>query len=233
MDANNNTPFPLPAGAAKPKVVVPVFSFRANGWPYVRIAGLTFAVTALLSAALIGIVHWRLLQARPETELARARQMASQQRLANAETERIEIRDFQPRFEQLRGRGFVGRESRLAMVEAIQAIQRRHQLMPVTFSFAPQQLVALEPALLGEPLKLKSTGITLRMELLHEMDLVHFLQDLKAYGFFSVRECLVSSTGDSASDRLVARLRAECTLYWLSVDDDAAPTNPNVAPAAQ
>ena len=232
MEARKTAAAPVAPVPPKPKVVLPAYSFRKNGWPYIRKAGLTFGVTLLLSVAMVGAGRMLLLQARPDTAAAKERQMAAQQRLLQAETERIEIRDFQPKFEQLRARGFVGPENRLALVEAIQAIQKSRALLPVTFSLAPQQLVAVDPMLLEAPLELHASAVSLRMEMLHEMDLVNFLHDLKLRGFFSVGQCLVNSMGDVTPDPLAPRLTAECTLQWLSVGE-AAPVDPNAVSAPQ
>lgn len=234
MEARKNAiaAAPAPPGPPKLKVVVPAYSFRQNGWPYIRKAGLTFGVTLLLSVALVGAGRMLLFKARPDATAAQERQVAARQRLMQAQTERIEIRDFQPRFEQLQARGFVGPENRLALVEAIQAIQKTRKLLPVTFSLAPQQLVVVDPMLLGAPLELHATGVSLRMEMLHEMDLVNFFQDLKTRGFFSVKECILISLGNVLPDPLAPRLTAECTIYWLTVGQ-ALPVDPNAVPVAQ
>jgi hypothetical protein len=120
----------------------------------------------------------------------------------------------------------VGPENRLAMVESIQAIQKTYGILPITFTLLPQQAVAVDPALLEPPLALNASGMQLRMELLHEMDLINFFRDLKARGFFTVRECKIVSLGEVPAESETARLSAECTLYWLSVGDAAVLADP-------
>ncbi|MES2316474.1 MAG: hypothetical protein V4631_03185 [Pseudomonadota bacterium] len=221
-----------PGPPAKPKVVIEAYSFRKNGLPHIRKAATIFAISLLLSAALVTAGRLVLLQARPATAASQEKQIAARNRLNGAQIERIEIRDFQPKFEQLRARGFVGNENRLAMVEAIQAIQKAHRLLPVTFSFSPQQLVAVDPLLLAAPLELHSTSVSLKMDLLHEMDLINFFQDLKARGFFSVKECLLNNLGEVTAGTLSPRVSAECTLYWLSIGEAAPVVDPNAPPPA-
>lgn len=229
MEAKN--PVAPAKPAAKPKVVVEAYSFRKHGMPYIRQAAIAFATSVLFAVALVGAVRMVLQQAIPETAAAQERQVAARDRLTQAETERIEIRDFQPKFEQLRARGFVGPENRLAIVEAIQAIQKSRGLMPVTFSLAPQQVVAIDPALLAAPLELHSTSVRLQMDMLHEMDLVNFLHDLKARGFFSTKECLVTAVADVEPAAQVAHASADCTLYWMSVGETVV-VDPNAVPGA-
>jgi len=192
MEAKNAAA-PAKAGAAKPKVVSEAYTFRKNGWPYIRKAGITFGVVLLLSAAVVTAGRLMLFEVQPGTAAAQSRQSAAAERYNQAEIERAEIRDFLPKFAQLRARGLVGPESRLSLVEAIQAIQKSRRLPPVTFELSPQQTVVLDPTLIAAPLELHSSSVHLRMEMLHEMDLVNFFQDLKQRGFFTVKECLLGT----------------------------------------
>jgi len=231
MEAKNPAA-PAKPGPAKPKVIVEAYSFRKTGVPYLRKAMITFGVTLLLSAALVTAGRLVLNRTMPGTAAAQQKQIDASNRLTQAHTERTEIRDFLPKFEQLRARGFFGPESRLAMLEAIQAIQKSRQLLPVTFDFSPQQIVAVDPGLLAPPLELHSTAVHLHMELLHEMDLVNFFADLKTRGFFAVKDCLLNALPDPGAGSMAPRLDADCTLYWLSVSEAVAVPDPNAAPVA-
>lgn len=209
--------------AGKPKEVLEAYTFRRQGWPRVRQAAITFGAVVLLSGALVASVHLVLARTRPDTAAAQGQQIAARERYTQAETERLEIRQFQPAFEQLRAGGFAGAEDRLAMLEAIRDIQRGRALLPISYEFAPQQTVAMDPAQLGAPLELHSTTVTLHLGLLHEMDLVNFMQDLRAKGAFAVKQCDVSVLEGIPGDARQARLAAECTLFWLTISE-AAPT---------
>ena len=216
---------PAKTGAVPPvvpgpkKVVVEAYVFRRHGIPHIRKAAILFGIVFLLSAALVTAGHLVLAKTRPATDAARQNQAAARDRLVQAETERIEIRDFQPKFEQLRARGFYGPENRLAALEAIGDIQRARNLLPVTYEFAPQQTVVLDPALLGPPLELHASIITVHLGLLHEMDLVHFLADLKARGFYSVKDCLLVAQEIAPGSAVSASVAADCTLFWLTVGE--------------
>lgn len=212
---------PPPGLAGPKKVVVEAYSFRRHGVAHIRQAAIVFGAIFLLSAALVTAGHVMLSKTVPRTAEARQSQAAARERLVQAETERIEIRDFQPKFEQLRTRGFFGPEDRLVMLEAIAAIARQRSLLPIRYEFAPQQVVALDPALLAPPLELHASTVAVRLGLLHEMDLVHFLADLKARAFFTVKECVLVSQDGASSSAPSARVAADCTLFWLSVGEVA------------
>ncbi len=216
MEAKTATPAGAKPAAAKPKVVIEAYSFRRQGWPYIRRAANVFLVCLLISTVLVGAARLVLIRTKPDTMGAAEKQNAARDRLNQAEAERIEIRDFQPKFEQLRARGFVDLENRLTMLEAIRDIQQRRRLMPIEYNFEPQQIVALDAALMGPELELHSTAVQIKLKMLHEMDLVHIMQDLKQAGFFSVKECdvLAEEPITVTAPRLLA---ASCTLYWLTI----------------
>lgn len=228
MEANKMAAAPPKPGPAKPKVVIEAYSFRKHGWPSLRKAAITFGIALLVSGALVTAGRLVLAKVGPDTAAAQARQISARDRLAQGQMERIDIRDFQPRFEQLKARGFVGVENRLAMVEAIQAIQKKHRMMPITFSLLPQKLVVLEPTHLEAPLELHASGMQLRLDLVHEMDLLTFFSELKARGFFTVKECSIASLGRQPAEHTGPRLTAECSLFWLSVGEPAPPEPPPV-----
>lgn len=221
MEARN--PIPGKAAPVKVKVVTEAYTFRRQGFPRIRKAAITFGITLLLSAGLVTATRLILAKVEPGTAQSQQNQLAARERFDLAEKERIEIRDFLPKFEQLRARGFYGPENRLVMVEAIQSIQEQRKLLPITYEFAPQQTVVLDPLLLAAPLELRSTRVTLQMGLLHEMDLVHFMRDLKDKGFFSVKECILTPIDIATDAQVSPRLAAECTLYWLTIMDATTP----------
>lgn len=228
MEAKKTAPSAAPAGArppAKPKVVIEAYSFRRQGWPYIRKSATVFGICLLLAISMVVAVQMVLIKTRPRTADALQKKSAANERLNEAELERIEIRDFKARFDQLRVEGFFGDENRLAMLEAIGDIQKQRQMMPINYDFAPQQVVAIDPALMGAELHVHSSAVHLKMDLLHEMDLVHFLQDLRQRGTFAVKDCTL--LGGTMQPGTVARpLSADCTLFWITVGKPAGAVPP-------
>jgi hypothetical protein len=228
MSGEAKTPAPLAAvkpGPVKLKVVTEAYAFRRHGLPHVRKAVVVFGMVLLVSSVLVAGGRFMVIKTRPGTELAQQKNIEARQRLTQAQTERSDIDAFGRPFEQLRARGFFGAENRLAMIEAIRDIQRAHGLLPITYEFAPQQIVVLDPTLLEPPLELHSTTILLKMGLLHEMDLVNFLRDLRGKGNFTVKDCVLTPLDAAGTDAQTARQSADCTLYWLSVSE-ALPVAP-------
>ena len=213
-----------PAAPAKPKVVIAPYDFRRDGMPRIRKPLLTFVITVVLCACMVGGARFMLAKVAPATALAQQARGTALERYQQAENERVAFRDFQPAFELLRTRGFYGPESRLQMVDAIKSIQVQRKLLPLSYTFSPQRVVAVDPTLLEATMELHSTRVVVRMQLLHEMDLVNFFDDLRLRGFYTVRECKIIPIDVAPDAAVTARLSADCTLYWLTVA--AAPGEP-------
>lgn len=220
-------------GAVKLKTVPEAYAFSKDGFPRIWKAAMTFAVVVILSIALVAACRVILLRIQPGTAQAQAKQNAARAKFNQAESERIEIRDFLPKFERLRTRGFYGNENRLNMLEAIKSIQENRRLLPISYEFAPQQPVAVDPSLLASALELHATRIALRFGLLHELDLFNFLQDLKAKGFYTAKECNMTSVDTIAGSPLAPRLMAECTLYWVTIGEPVVANGDGVKPPSQ
>jgi hypothetical protein len=222
MSTDQNTAAAGKPGTVKLKTVAQPYTFAKDGYPLIRKALLTFGIVLFLSIVLVTACRYFLLQVEPDRAQAQAAQNAAREKFNQAESERIEIRDFQPKFTQLRERGFYGTENRLFMLELIKSIQEKRRLLPISYEFSPQQLVPLDPTLLAPTLELHASRIGLRFGLLHELDLFHFLRDLRDQGFYTAQDCTITPTNTVSTDPLAARLNAECTLYWVTVGEPAA-----------
>ena len=96
---------------------------------------------------------------------------AARKRFLYAESEKQEIRAYQPLFVELQRRHFVGTESRLDWVDAIRQIQERRRLLPLTYEIEPQQPYKIEGRLPTGDYQLLGSRMTLHMDLLHEMEI--------------------------------------------------------------
>lgn len=222
MNMDQKTPAADKQGTVKLNTVAAPYTFAKDGYPLIRKALITFGIVCAIGLAIVSACRFVLLRIEPDREQAQAMQNAAREKFNQAESERIEIRDFQPKFTQLRERGFYGEENRLFMLELIKSIQEKRRLLPISYEFAPQQIVPLDPILLATSLELHVTRIGLRMGLLHELDLIHFLRNLKDKGFYTVKECTIIPVNATTTEPLMPRLNAECVLYWVTVGEPAA-----------
>jgi hypothetical protein len=194
---------------------------------FIRKSLITLGVCVLFSGTLIGVSKMILNRLQQTGMQLQAQRDDARSRFTQAATEKEEIKDYQPRFLQLRARGFFGPEKRLDLIEHIRRVHDARMLLPLNYEISPQQIIQLDPTILNQDLELRSSKIVLQMNLLHEMDLFDFLADLKSKAFYTAQGCTVKRAESVALAALTPRLNAECTLILLSVGEHMPDGAPN------
>lgn len=196
---------------------------RFRDFSLLRNAVLVFLATLALGLAAVAASAWQLRQMRLEGAAVLLERDGARSRLAHAETEKEEIRQFQPQFIELRRRGLVGWERRLEWVEAIRQIQEQRRLLPLSYEIDIQQPYRLETTLPTGDYTLLGSRMSLHMDLLHELDLLAFLADLRLAGTFAVQDCVIrrAAGAPTSPGALAPTLNADCTLNWLTLSPNA------------
>ena len=187
----------------------------------IRTAAVTFAGTAGIAFACVFATYWHLQDARDRESYQQYLRNTAQQNYVHAEAEKQEIRIYQPQFITLQRLGFVGSENRLAWVEAIRQIQEQRRLLPLTYEIDPQQPYRVEGRLASGDYQLRGSRMSLHMDLLHELDLLYFLTDLRQRGVFAVQGCALRRTAAAGNAPLAPTLAADCVLNWLTLTPQA------------
>lgn len=217
MDALNR----ISAMAAPAAARVPL-PYWIGSFGLIRAAAITFTVTTLVAIAAVVTSYWKLQHARRDELVALATRDAARQSFVHVEAEKQDIRLYQPLFLDLRRRGFVGSENRLEWVEAIRQIQEARRLLPLTYQIEPQQPYKLAGKVATGDYLLRGSRMTVHLDLLHEMDLFHFLGDLRQRGVFTVQDCAIRRAASAGNAPLAPGLTADCTLNWLTLTPPAA-----------
>jgi hypothetical protein len=140
-----------------------------------------------------------------------------ERKLSQVRAEEREIKEKAAVFSNLRARGVIGEEQRLDWVELIKDVRDARKLLDVQYEFAPQQ--SLDKASVSG-YAFKSSAMRLQMKLLHEGDLLNFINDLraKAKAYVRVRGCNVTRIPRATNvEGDFALLNAECELEWITI----------------
>jgi hypothetical protein len=183
----------------------------------VRGALVTFVGTLGIATSAVFATYWHMDTARITENSAIAERDAAKSRMVHAETEKSEIRLYQPQFLELRRKGLIGEERRLNWVEAIRQIQEQRRLLPLNYEIEPQQPYRLEIQMSTGDYQLRGSRMTLHMDLLHELDLFNFLSDLRQAGSFTVQDCSIKRATSAGTTALSPNLTADCTLDWVTL----------------
>jgi hypothetical protein len=151
----------------------------------------------------------------------------AKERLARISEEEREVKERIEVYRRLRDLHIIGKERRLDWADAIQRIRVQREMLDVRYRIEPQKVLISVP---GKPGKVdfNVSAMKLELALLHEGDLLTFLDDLRNAGnaFVSVRRCNISRSGAAASPTatptLTPRLRAECQIDLITVMDAGA-----------
>ena len=200
-------------------------TFSKDDFRRIRLNLAAMLVMIALGAAAV-YASQQLLQAGSKSQqAAQARLQEHRSRLDRARDEEQELKQKIARYNQLAARGYFEQEQRLDWIELIQGIKSNRRLIGLEYEIAPQQpvdanLLLVAGSAVGKH-EFLASPMNLRLKLLHEGDLLAFLDDLNASAraYLRVRKCdverLPKSTGDNAA--VPPQLGAECTIDWITI----------------
>jgi hypothetical protein len=219
--------------AGKKKMTAPTIAlpYWISEFHLIRTAVLTMIGALTISLTGVLLSEWKQQEAEENMDQALRLRDTAYSRYAHVDNEKRDIRNFQPRYIALRARGLIGEEKRLEWVDAIRQTQEQRKLLPLSYEIEPQQTVRLESALDLGDYQLQGSRMRLHMDLLHEMDLFDFFDDLRQRSFFAVQDCSIKRLGvatGAPGAPGAPTLGADCTLNWITLAE--APKPPPVAP---
>jgi len=184
------------------------------------VIGLALVVAGLVTAAIAGQL---LKQARADQIAGAAERVAAQNKHTRANDEAREIRERLVDYRKLVETGLVGEERRLDWVDRIAEIKARHKLAELKYSIDPQRKIELPGTAPSAEVEVLGSKLALDLALVHEEDLVRFLDDLRrsVNAYVVVRACTIDRTAaPGVPDRGVSpRLRARCEIDLVTIRD--------------
>jgi hypothetical protein len=212
----------------KAGTAAPGNTFLRVDFPVIRNATLLFVFSLLLGTALVTGTQYLQDDRQNALNQAQAMENSSHDSYRLAEIEKSEVHDFQPKYQQLVQDGFIGTERRLDWIDSIAAVQKRAGLEPVTYDIAEQAVFLVDPQIDTGTMELHGSQMHFTMNLLHEMDLLRFLNGIQGDQITGMHKCVIKRWSNAAPAELAPHLQAECSLYWITLgnhaaDADAAP----------
>jgi hypothetical protein len=183
-------------------------------------------IAACVALALAGVACYlaadNYLRDAKELGAAMTAQRAEvQTRLARANEEEREITANLQQYQALAARGIVGEEKRLDWIDAITAIKNERQLFNIGYSIEPQKELDYPGFAPGGGVNFVFSRVKIELQLLHEEDLLNFIDDLAKRGrsYLSVRSCDVQRTERrSGGTTLDPRLQAACVFDLITIN---------------
>jgi hypothetical protein len=187
----------------------------------------------LVLALAIGgaFVYWsaqRSGEARQIFERENAARNQARDRLARVDEEQRIIERYGPAYQVLIEEGIVGAEQRVNWLDALRLASRVTRGFGVDYQVSGQTISqagdkqGILPKLDAGAYETQQSEMTLRLRLLHEGDLLAFLDalDEQRAGLHLLHECsLQRANAGPFTARFEPKLLAECKLTWVTLDD--------------
>lgn len=192
------------------------------------LSALRGALILLVSIIALGagavVFSGRLVQ-QAEREAARQKALLQEARLRYQRSgdEKETIVNYLGGYEQLQREGVVGEERRINWIDGLRNANIHSELFGVDYEIGVQQPYSGGGANQGD-IELRQSVMKIRLPLLHEGDLLRFLDTLKRQqvGLFLVDQCALDRINQTGgSPRYQPNLTAECTLTWLTLPEDS------------
>jgi hypothetical protein len=204
--------------------------FRALRWVYgVALTGIAVALFLLAGS----YWYWQFEKNNDQQSIRAQRETNS--RVDNARRELNDLRDSAQNYQQLTVRGMFLSEQRLDLIEAMQALKDRHNILDMQYTVQPQRTLNISsgnyPAV-----DVRASRINVKVRAYHDGDLMAFLDEFPRLqrGFFPLDRCSIqrldravaSATARASDSENVASpttatngIEAECTLEWITLRD--------------
>jgi hypothetical protein len=183
---------------------------------------LAFVMVAA-GAASVGVAEFYLRKARIERQAAADERRAALDKLSRATSEEREIRDKLVDYRKLLDRGVIGDEQRLDWVDTIGQIKTARRIFDIKYAISPQRRYEVPGGTSGGDVEFRVSELRLDMQLLHEEDLMGFLDDLQRQlkTHVMVRSCSMQrlDRGVSTDRNTGPRLRADCMVDLVTIRD--------------
>jgi hypothetical protein len=191
-----------------------------------KLAGPVLLCLALLGAgaALIWVTGQSHRIASARLAAVQAERAKNSERLARIADEEREVKQKMQVYQQLKQLNILGEENRLEWADAMARIRKQRELLDLRYRVERQRLLTSLP---GKPANVDFYASSMKVDLalLHEEDLLRFLEDLRNSGnaYYAVKRCALSRTGQAAAGTNIApRLRADCEIDLITIMDGAA-----------
>jgi hypothetical protein len=174
-------------------------------------------VIALAAGA---IYYTDLLVKQATTALARQKGdfQTAQSRMRQSGDEKNTIVQYVDKYRDLEKSGFAGEEQRINWLDALRNANTKAELFGVNYQIGVQHPYPYASEFDSGAITLQESTMELDMRLLHEGDLLRFLDALRAQqvGLFHVKECTLLRTDRTDTLRNQPYLSAKCDLVWIT-----------------
>lgn len=146
----------------------------------------------------------------------------ARQKFESSGLEKETIIQYLPEYNDLLTQGFVGEERRIEWIERLRQIHSQYNLFSIDYSIGQQEKYTPSFVTNMGNHVINRSVMELRLDMLHEGDLIHLLEDLhENTPPFMVRDCEITRPigAEINTKRIAANLKATCEIDWITLRD--------------
>ncbi|HEX4782496.1 MAG TPA: hypothetical protein VH301_17190 [Usitatibacter sp.] len=197
--------------------------FSRGGFRELRFAWGLLAASIAVAAGIVAGSHWYAEKERRDSADSTRRLREASMRADSARRERDNLQQSADVFRTLVDRGILQSESRLDVVELVNALRVRYQVV-LDYEIAPQRPLAMPGGRVFPSIDVLASRVKIKARALHEGDMLGFIDALEttSRGFYPVDHCTMRRIDVPDPDSLQPRVEADCTLEWITLKDKHA-----------
>lgn len=195
--------------------------FSTKDLPHTR--GLLFisVLTLVLGVIVVYVSNGVLIEAQQSKVIADREWSEALRKLERTKNEQEDLQGYYHQYQNLVEQNVIGQERRLDWIEMIEKIRNKLNIFSVKYKLEPQETLNLETVSTSNSFNLHRSNMTLDFSLLHEGQLLNFLDTLseEAKGMYMLESCTLTRNDFVRQLRFIPNIQAECTLGWITLNE--------------
>jgi hypothetical protein len=198
----------------------------ASDFPLMRLSIAALGTSVLLS----GVILYSSARYAEQNEMslhnAQRQIKEARNRLTEAHSDRENLSDYSAEYGKLEEQDIIGDDHRLDWMEGLEKLRSQNLALDFRYDIAPQKTYAPQPAIDSGNLNMHYSEMKLQFDLLHEGQLLRFLDALRnqVKGRYQIDGCtLTRNKADADANALATHIKAECNGGWITLKSRNAP----------
>jgi hypothetical protein len=195
--------------------------FSTKDLPRTRGLVIISVLTLVLGAIIAYVSNGVLIEAQQSKITADREWSEAHRKLERTKNEQEDLQGYYRQYQNLVEQNVIGQERRLDWIETIEKIRNKLNIFSVKYKLEPQETLNLETVSTSNSFDLHRSNMTLDFSLLHEGQLLNFLDTLskEAKGMYLLESCTLTRNDFVRQLRFIPNLQAECTLGWITLNE--------------
>ena len=196
--------------------------FSTKDIPHLRGLLVMTILTLILGAIAVYVSDDMLNEAQQSKTTADQEWSDAVRKLERTKNEQEDLQGYYHQYQKLVEQNIIGEEKRLDWIESIEEIRNRLNIFSVKYKLDPQETLDMVGTdLPGSSFDLRRSNMTLGLSLLHEGQLLNFIEALseEAKGMYLLDSCVLTRNDLVRKLKFTPNLEAECTLGWITLNE--------------